>query len=86
MLDVLERFELESADRGLGAFFSDNQLQLLTLDVSQGLGPGQFWGPAAARSKGVLLAFRRRREAPGEGWVGRDLEDQAIAGLSTSAG
>lgn len=86
MLDVLERFELESADRGHGAFFPDNQLQLPTIEVSQRLGPGKFWGPAAARSKDVLLAFKGRQEAPSEGWVGRDLEDQAIASLPTSAG
>lgn len=42
----------------MGHSFSDNQLQLPTLEVSQGLSSGQFWGSAAARSKGVLLAFR----------------------------
>lgn len=58
MLYVLERFELESAGRGHGAFFPDNQPQLLTHRVSEGLGPSLFLGPAVACSKGVPLALR----------------------------
>lgn len=53
-----KRFELENVDRGHGAFFPDNQLQLLTYTVSAGLGPSPFWEPLAASSKGVLLALR----------------------------
>lgn len=58
MLDVLERLELESADGGHGAFFPDNQPQLLTHRVSEELDPSPFLGPSAACSKGVPLALR----------------------------
>lgn len=58
MLDVLERFELESADRGHGAFFPDNQPQLPTPRVFEGLGPSPIWRPAAALFRGVVLALK----------------------------
>lgn len=48
MLDVLERFELESADRGRGAFFPDNQPQLPIPGVLGGLDSIPNLGPAAA--------------------------------------
>lgn len=57
MFYVLERFELESADRGHGAFFPDNQPQLPTLGVSEELVPSPFLGPAAPRSKGLPLTL-----------------------------
>lgn len=60
MLDVLERFEPESADRGHRAFFPDNQPQLPTPGVFEGLGPRPILGPAAACSKGVILALGKR--------------------------
>lgn len=68
MLDVLERFELESADRGHGAFFPDNQPQLPTPRVFKGLGPSPILGPAAARSRGVTLALGKRERPLVEGW------------------
>lgn len=58
MLDILERFELESADRGHGAFFPDNQPQLPTPRVFEGLGPSPIWRPAAALFRGVALALK----------------------------
>lgn len=67
MLYVLERFELESAGRGHGAFFPDNQPQLPTHGVSEGLGPSPFLGPAVAYSKGGLLGLREV-ERPWWGW------------------
>lgn len=59
MLDVLERFDLESADRGHGVFFPDNQPRLPTPRAFEGLSSGPILGPAAACSKGVRLALRK---------------------------
>lgn len=44
MLDVLERFELESADGGHGTLFPGSRPQLPTLGVSERLGPRRSWG------------------------------------------
>lgn len=63
MLHVLERFELESADGGHGAFFPDNQPQLLTHGVSEGLGSSLFLRPDAAQSRGVPLCSQGQGEA-----------------------
>lgn len=63
MLDVLERFEPESAGRGHGAFFPDNQPQLPAPGVFEGLGPSPILGPATACSKGVTLTLGKRERS-----------------------
>lgn len=68
MLDVLEIFEPESADGGHGAFFPDNQPQLRTPGVFEGLGPSPMLGPAAACSRGVTLVLGKRERPLMEGW------------------
>lgn len=67
MLDVLERFELESADGGHGTFFPGSRPQLPTLGVSERLGPSRSWGlllpaPRACR----LPSGAGSRQRPGE--------------------
>lgn len=63
MLHVLERFELESADRGHEAFFPDSQPQLPTPGVFEGLSPRPILGPAAACYRGVTPALGKRERA-----------------------
>lgn len=83
MLDVLERFEPESADRGHEAFFPDNQPRLPTPGVFEALDPSPILGPSAALSKGVMLALGKRERGRGKG---RDLEDGTVAGLPVLSG
>lgn len=64
MLDVLERFEPESAGRGHGAFFPDNQPQLPAPGVFEGLGSSAILGPATVCSKGVTLNSWEKGEVP----------------------
>lgn len=86
MLYVLERFELESASRGHGAFFPDNQPQLPIHRVSEGLGPSLFLGPAVARSKGVPL-LREVERGPWWGWGSRQRPgDWIVTSLPTLPG
>ena len=87
MLHVLERFELESADGGHGAFFPDSQPQLLTHGVSEGLGSSLFLRPGAVHSRGVLLCSQGQGQACGGGGrIGRGLKGRAVTRLLTLPG
>lgn len=86
MLGVLERFELESAGRGHGAFFPDSQPQLPrppTPTPGECLGRAEFQSHLGARCclrQGCDVYSWGKSKSPGRGGGGRDLEHKAIAG------